>query len=87
MSDLRQLRLARWKRIEQRGIWHFAFIRGVLGWGVFMSIFGIIFERISWEAEALSWYFIVGICLVVGFFWGLAMWFVMMRIYSRALKA
>jgi hypothetical protein len=71
MSDIRQLRVARWKRIEQRGIWRFAFFRGVLGWGVFMSIFGIIFERVSWKVETLSWYFIVGICLVVGFFVGL----------------
>ena len=87
MSDIRQLRLARWERIKQRGIWHFVFFRGVLGWGLPMSIIGIIFEHVSRKEDALPWYFILGICLVGGFVWGLAMWFVTMRSYSRALNS
>jgi hypothetical protein len=86
MSDIRQLRLARWERIKQRGIWYFVFFRGVLGWGISMSIIGIIFVHVLRDEEALPWYFILGMCMIAGFFWGLATWFVIMRSYSRALK-
>ena len=86
MSDIRQLRLARWERIKQRGIWHFVFFRGVLAWGLSMGIIGIIFEHVSRKEEAFPWYFILGLCLVAGFVWGLATWFVSMKIYSRAPK-
>jgi len=87
MSDIRQLRLARWERIKQRGIWHFVFVRGVLGWGLPMSLVGIIFDHVSRKEEALPWYFILGICLVGGVLWGFAMWFVTMQIYARALNS
>ncbi len=87
MSDTRQLRSARWERIRQRGIWRFVLLRGVLAWGLSMSIIGIIFEHVSRKEEAFPWYFILGLCLVAGFVWGLATWFVSMRIYSRAPKA
>jgi hypothetical protein len=80
-------RLARWERFKQGGIWRFVFLRGVLGWGLPMSIIGIIFEHVSRKEEALPWYLILGLCLAGGFVWGLAMWFVTMRSYSRALKA
>ena len=80
-------RLARWEKIKQGGIWRFVFLRGVLGWGLPMGIFGIIFEHVSRKEEAAPWYFVIGICLLGGFFWGLAMWFVTIRIYSRALNA
>ena len=86
MSDIQQLRLARWERIKQAGIWRFIFFRRVLGWGVPMSIFGIIFEHVSRKEEAIEWYLMLGLCLLGGFVWGLGMWFVTMRIYSRALK-
>jgi hypothetical protein len=86
MSDLRQIRFARWEKIKQGGIWRFVFLRGVLGWGLVMGIVGIIFEHVSWKEEAFPWYFILGLCLIAGFGWGLATWFVMMRSYSRALK-
>lgn len=87
MSDKQQLRLVRWERIKQGGIWHFVFLRGVLGWGLTMGIIGIIFEHVSRKEEAFPWYFILGLFLVGGFVWGLATWFVSMRIYSRAPKA
>jgi hypothetical protein len=61
--------------------------RGVLGWGITVGIIGNIFERVSRKEEALAWYLILGLCLVAGFVWGLAMWFVTMRSYSRALKS
>jgi hypothetical protein len=80
-------RLARWERIKQGGIWRFVFLRGVLGFGLFLGIIGIIFEQVSRKEEAAPWYFILGLCLAAGFCWGFAMWFVTMRIYSRALKA
>jgi hypothetical protein len=79
-------RLARWEKIRQGGVWRFILLRGVLGWGLPMGIIGITFEHVSRKEEALSWYFILGLCLVLGFVWGLAMWFVSMRIYSQALK-
>jgi hypothetical protein len=78
-------RLARWEKIKRGGIWRFRFLRGVLAWGLPMSMLGIIFEHVS-RKEAAPWYFIFGIGLVCGFVWGLAMWFVTVRIYSRALN-
>jgi hypothetical protein len=86
MSDKQQLRLARWERIKQRGIWRFVLLQGVLGWGLAMGIIGIIFEHVSRGAEAFPWYFILGLFLVGGFVWGLATWFLSMRIYSRPPK-
>jgi hypothetical protein len=86
MSDTRQLRLARWEKIKQRGFWRFVLLRGVFGWGLPMGIIGIIFENVSRKEEAFPWYFILGLFLVSGFIWGLATWFMSMRIYSRAPK-
>src|SRR5438552_3868086 len=87
MSDIRQLRLARWERIKQGGIWRFVLLRGVLGWGLTMGVIGVIFEHVSRKAEAFPWYSILGLFLVGGFVWGLIMWFVTMWSYSRALKS
>jgi hypothetical protein len=84
MSDIRQLRFARWEKIKQRGFWRFVLLRGVLGWGLTMGIIGIIFEHVSRKEGAFPWYFMLGLFLVGGFVWGLATWFVSMRIYSRA---
>ena len=64
MSDIRQLRLARWERIKQGGIWRFVLLRGVFGWGLAMSVIGIIFELVSRKEEALPWYLILGLFLV-----------------------
>ena len=86
MSEIQELRLPRWERIKQAGIWRFVFFRGVLGWGVPMGIFGLIFEHVSHKEEVFALYLTLGLCLLGGFAWGLAMWFVTMRIYSRALK-
>jgi len=86
MSDIRQLRLARWERIKQGGIWRFVLLRGILGWGLPMGIIGIIFERVSRKEEAFAWYLILGLWVLGGFVWGLAMWFVTMWSYSRALR-
>jgi hypothetical protein len=80
-------RLARWETIKQGGFLRFVLLRGVLGWGLPMSILGVVFEHVSRKAEALPWYSILGLCLALGFVWGLAMWFVTMRIYSRSLRA
>ena len=87
MADTRQLRLARWERTKQGGIWRFILLSGVLGWGLPMGVFGLVFEHMSRKEEALPWYLMLGFCLACGFIWGLAMWFVMMRIYSRGLKS
>ncbi len=84
MSHTRQLRLAKWERIKQRGFWHFVLLRGVLAWGLSVGTIGIIFEYVSRREEAFAWYFILGLCLAGGFVWGVATWFVSMRIYSRA---
>ena len=87
MSDTRQLRLAKWDRIKQGGFWRFVLLRGVLAFGLSMGVVGIIFDHASRKEEALPWYFILGLCLVAGFVWGVATWFVSRRIYSRAPKA
>ena len=86
MSDIRQFRCARLEKMKQRGFWRFVFLRGVLGWGLTMGVIGIIFENVSRKEEAFPWYFVLGLFLFAGFIWGLAMWFVSMRIYSRAPK-
>jgi len=86
MSDIRQLRLARWEKIKQCGFWRFVLFRGVLGWGLCTGVIGVIFELGSRKAEAFPWYLILGLFLVGGFVWGLAMWYVTMWSYSRALK-
>ena len=87
MSDIRQLRLARWESIRQGGIWRFVLLRGVLGWGIPMGVIGVVFELVSSKAEALPWYLIFGLSLAGGFVWGFATWFVTMWIYTRALKS
>ena len=87
MSDIQQLMLARWERIKQGGIWRFVLYQGVLGWGLTMGIIGIIFEHVLRKEDAFPWYFILGLFLVGGFVWGLATWFVSIRIFSRAPKA
>jgi hypothetical protein len=87
MNDIRQLKSARWEKIKQRGMWRFVFFRGVLAFGLSMGIVGIVFENVSRKEEAFPWYFILGLCLVAGFVWGLATWLVSERIYSRAPKA
>jgi hypothetical protein len=87
MSDSRQLRLARWEKIKQRGFWRFVLLRGALGWGLSMGIIGIVFEFVSRRAEAFPWYLILGLFLAGGFLWGIATWFVTMWSYSRALKS
>jgi hypothetical protein len=79
MNDTRQLRLARWKRIKQGGFWRFVLLRGVLAFGLSMGVVAIIFEHLSRREEAFAWYFILGLCLVGGFVWGVATWFVSMR--------
>ena len=87
MSDIRQLRLARWEKIKQCGFWRFVLFRGVLGWGLCTGVIAMIFELVSRKAEAFPWYLILGLFLVGGFVWGLAMWYVTMWSYSRALRA
>ena len=80
-------RVARWEKIQQGGLWRFVLLRGMLGWGLPMGIVGNIFEHVSRKEEAFPWYFILGLFLAGGLIWGIAMWFVTMRSYSRALKA
>ena len=79
-------RLQRWEKIKQGGLWPFVLLRGVIGWGLTMGIIGIIFEHVSRKEEAFPWYFILGLFMAGGFVWGLATWFISMRIYSRAPK-
>jgi hypothetical protein len=87
MSDIRQLRLARWEKIKQGGFWRFVLLRGVLGWGLTMGVIGIIFELVSRRAEAFPWYLILGLFLIAEFVWGIATWFLSIWCYSRALKS
>lgn len=80
-------RLARWEKIKEGGVCRFVLLRGVLGFGLPMGIIGIIFEHLTWGKQALPWYLVVALCLIVGSGWGLAMWFACMRINSRTPKA
>ena len=52
-----------------------------------MGVIGVIFELVSRKAEAFPWYLMLGLFLAGGFIWGLAMWFVTMWSYSRALES
>ena len=83
MMGERQSGLSKWENIKRGGFWRFVALRGVLGFGVPMSIFGIIFERAWKNGETLL---ILGICLIGGFVWGLGMWIMMNRIYERRTK-
>jgi hypothetical protein len=92
MSDIRQLRLARLKRIKQRGIWRFIWTRGILGWGLSCGILFTLFLLFSSELPLPSpWYFsvpmILSLWMIGGVFFGLYMWFIAMLSYSRALKS
>jgi uncharacterized BrkB/YihY/UPF0761 family membrane protein len=91
MNNIQELRLARWERIKQRGIWRFILIRGVLGWGLPGGILFSIFQIYSSKPLPFLWYFsvliILGLWVVGGVFFGLFMWFITMWSYSRALKS
>jgi hypothetical protein len=76
-------RLARWEKIKQRGIWRFVFFRGVLGFGLSMGVVMFVTGRASDHPLPIA--LILLESLVAGFLWGLFMWFVAMRQYSRAL--
>jgi len=71
----------KWENIKRRGFWRFVLLRGVLGWGIPMSIFGITFEH-AWKKKEQIW-LIFGICLICGFAWGFWMWAGMNRLYRR----
>ena len=91
MSDLRQLRLARWERIKQRGMARFVLVYGVLIWGVGFGIIFSLAHLLSSEPLPLPWYCFVplffGLSLLGGIFVGLCLWLAVMWNYSRALKA
>lgn len=87
MSDIRQLRLARWEKIKQGGIWRFVLLRGMIGWGLTCGLIMVFFELALRKAEAFPWYLLMGLFVIGGFVWGLAMWHVTMWSYSRAQKA
>ena len=87
MAETQKLRLVKWKKIEQGGMLRFVFLRGALGWGLPMGIIGMIFENALRKDEALAWYFILELCLVGGILWGLATWFISVRLYSKSSDA
>ena len=85
MSDIHQLRLARWKRIQERGIWRFAIFQGVLLWGGAMWI---IFAILGWSRythqEWLRFIVLVLVAAVVtGFLFGILMYAFTMWTYRR----
>jgi hypothetical protein len=91
MSDIRQLRLARWERIKQCGFWRFILTRGIFGYGLPGGILFSVFDLCSSKPLPFPWYLsvplILGLWLIGGLVFGVLMWFITMRSYSRALKA
>ena len=80
MSDIRQLRLARWERIKKAGILRFVLTRGIS----FAVLFGVMVFILS--PPPLPWYILALLCCVGGLVWGTAMWFITMWQYSQARK-
>ena len=80
-------RAARLDRTVQRGKWHFVLTRGVLGWGITSGVLCKMIESEFFHANLSPWYFSapfsIGTFMVAGTFWGLAMWFLMVRRYEQ----
>ena len=78
----------RWEIVRRRGKRRFIFRRGVLGWGVstwilftiLRNTFGVHFDLNS--EVMLSAFISLLMFLVGGYFWGLAMWWFMERMYG-----
>jgi hypothetical protein len=79
MSDIRQLRLARWERIKKAGMLRFVLTRGL----TFGVLFGVVVFILPPPAP---WYILVLLCCAAGLVWGTAMWFFTMWEYGQARK-
>src|ERR1035437_380160 len=84
-------RLAHYEKVKQGGFWRFVFLRGVLGWGlscgVGMSILALV-GVLPLPGQRLRFLpVVIGIFMVGGLVWGLAMWFFTMWQYSRARRS
>jgi hypothetical protein len=85
VSNIHELRLARWERIRQRGLWRFALVRGVLFYGGFLWLG---FSVIAWSRYSFTaWiHFVVimaPLAMLAGLGYGVTMYFVTIRIYRR----
>ncbi len=82
-------RAARWETSRKRGKGRFVLLRGILGWGGFMTIVMSIFQHLM-HPKALFWSQIVPLNLAVhsigGLLFGLWMWHSNERAYSRFKK-
>ena len=88
MSDIHQLRIARWVRIRQRGPWRFALVQGTFMYG---GLLWIAFAITAWSRYTLQdWLRFVGIAAigaaVGGFLFGILMYFLTMWTYHRYKK-
>ena len=85
VGDIHQLRMARWERIRQRGLWRFAFVQGVLLYG---GLLWLAFAVMAWSRYALQdWTRFVVIAavgaVIGGFVFGILMYFFTMWTYRR----
>ena len=88
VSNIHELRLARWERIRQRGPLRFALIQGVLLYG---GLLWLSFAVIAWSRYSFAeWTHFIGIAavgaLVGGFLFGILMYFFTMWTYHRYKK-
>jgi len=88
MADIHQLRLARWQRIQERGIWRFALVRGVVIYGLTLWL---IFAVLGWSRYTYhDWLRFVGTALlgavIGGFIFGVLMYSFTMWTYGRYRK-
>ena len=91
MSTLRDLRLARWKQIEQGGICRCVIMRGVLGFGLPMGLLLVGIGVVAGHTGNFPWFVWVPVmlagCLAAGAVYGIGMWFLMLFLYARTLKS
>jgi hypothetical protein len=85
VADIHQLRLARWKRIQERGVWRFALVKGVVMYGVTLWL---LFAILGWSRYTHhDWLRFVGMALVGaiigGFIFGVVMYVFTMWTYRR----
>jgi hypothetical protein len=78
MSDIKQLRLARWERIQKGGILRFIATRGL--------IFAVFFGVMVFISSPLPWYLSLLVSCVAGLVWATVMWFFTMWQFSQARK-
>jgi hypothetical protein len=85
MSNIQELRMQRWERIQKAGMIRFILIRG-LSFGLLFGIAILIIPPSS-NHRLPAWYILVPVFCLAGLAWGSGMWFVTMGEYNRAKRS